>query len=238
MEALPLLVPMGLAAGLVTTVAGLGGGMLLLAGLAYLEGPMAALALTAPALLVGNLHRVWLFRDHLDRRILKIVATASFLGALVGGLLATALPAWLLSLCIVGAVSLALSRAAGLWQWAPPVRWLAPAGVVGGIVSATSGAGVVTGSLLWAAGLTGATYVATASASAAAMHLARSAAYGVGGEVTLAGLAASMLLAASIAAGNLGGRSLRDRVSKTLSRRAEIAVLGVCAVVSVASAFR
>lgn len=233
-----LLVPLGVAAGFVTTVAGLGGGMLLLAAVAYLEGPMAALALTAPALLIGNAHRVWLFRQHLDRRVLKIIAAASFAGALLGGLLATAFPTWLLQTCIVAASSAALTRAAGLWNWTPPLHVLAPAGVVGGIISATSGAGIVTGALLWAAGLSGATYIATASASAATMHLARTLAYGLGGEVTAITLAASGLLAAAIAAGNLGGRKIREKVSKTFSHRAEIGVLGVCSLVAVAGLFR
>ena len=41
----------GLAAGIITTVGGMGGGLVLLLLLSMLVGPMAALAMTAPALL-------------------------------------------------------------------------------------------------------------------------------------------------------------------------------------------
>src|SRR5262245_36184409 len=60
---------LGLAAGSLTTVAGQGGGLLLLLACSTLAGPHEALAITAPALLLGNLHRaVWL-RAHINKSI-------------------------------------------------------------------------------------------------------------------------------------------------------------------------
>jgi uncharacterized protein len=231
-------VPLGAVAGVVTTVAGLGGGMLLLAVLSYAYGPLTALTLTAPALLVGNLHRVWLFRAQLDHAMLQTVGMGGFLGALAGGLLAVALPGWVLQACIVGAIGAALARTSGAWSWRPPRRLLAAAGVIAGAISATSGAGVVTGALLWAAGLSGTAYIATASATAFSMHLARTISYGLGGAVTAGGLLASLVLALAIAAGNLTGRAIRDRLTPSLTERAEVSVLVGCAVIAVAGLLR
>src|SRR5690349_10895588 len=80
-----LYVSLGLLAGALTTVAGLGGGMLLLLALATLGEPHEALAVTAPALLVGNLHRLWMGRRELDRETALPLVAGALPGALVGG---------------------------------------------------------------------------------------------------------------------------------------------------------
>ena len=51
------LAALGTIAGILTTLAGQGGGLFLLLAIAALVGPHEALAITAPALLLGNLHR-------------------------------------------------------------------------------------------------------------------------------------------------------------------------------------
>src|SRR5260221_2438717 len=79
---------LALVGGAVTTLAGAGGGVLLILSLSLLLGPHVALAATAPTLLVGNLHRLVLYRD----RIHPSVTLASILGAppsrVVGGAMA------------------------------------------------------------------------------------------------------------------------------------------------------
>src|SRR5688572_1452872 len=60
-----LVVLLGIAAGFLTTVAGMGGGLLLVTALAVVWGPHVALPVTSLALLVGNLHRLALYRRHL-----------------------------------------------------------------------------------------------------------------------------------------------------------------------------
>jgi hypothetical protein len=63
------LVPLGLLAGVLTTVAGMGGGMMLVVVLSLVWDPRVALASTAPALLVGNAHRAYLYRAQVARQI-------------------------------------------------------------------------------------------------------------------------------------------------------------------------
>src|SRR5438045_2862535 len=57
-----VLLALGIASGILTTLAGQGGGMALLLACSALFGPRFAIALTTPALLLGNLHRAALFR--------------------------------------------------------------------------------------------------------------------------------------------------------------------------------
>ena len=49
-----LLAALGIAAGLITTVSGFGGGMLLVSVLALVWDPLSALTVTSVALLIGN----------------------------------------------------------------------------------------------------------------------------------------------------------------------------------------
>ena len=78
------LVLLGLLAGLLTTVAGMGGGLFLIVALGVTRGPHVALALSAPALLLANLHRAWLFRAHLDRGVASRLAAGAIPGAILG----------------------------------------------------------------------------------------------------------------------------------------------------------
>ena len=92
---------LGLCAGALTTLAGQGGGLFLLLILAVLVGPKAALAITAPALLLGNLHRAVLFRKAIDRGVAARMMLGAVPGAFAGGLLAGALPEWTLQVMLV-----------------------------------------------------------------------------------------------------------------------------------------
>ena len=74
-------------AGLLTTVAGLGGGILMLLAVSLATDPKVALVATAPALLAGNLHRAFLFRGDVDRRVARAFALGAFPGSVLGGAL-------------------------------------------------------------------------------------------------------------------------------------------------------
>ena len=80
---------LGAAAGLLTSIAGQGGGLLLLIACSMLDGPHAALAMTAPALLCGNAHRAWLHRRTIDWPIALRLIVGGLPGAIIGGLVAT-----------------------------------------------------------------------------------------------------------------------------------------------------
>src|SRR4051794_19686783 len=96
------LVTLGCIAGTLTTLAGQGGGLFLLLVLAALLGPHQALAITAPALLLGNLHRAALFRESIDKSVAVRVIAGAVPGAFVGGILARVIPAWVLQIMLVG----------------------------------------------------------------------------------------------------------------------------------------
>lgn len=217
---------MGLVAGLVTTVAGMGGGLLLLLVLAALTDPMHALTVTAPALLLGNLHRAWLYRSALSRRVAGALVLGALPGALVGGALALALPDTVLRWTMGLVALLAVARAAGLAQARPPAVATAPAGFVTGLITATSGgAGVLVGPLLLAQGLTGAAYVGTMASGAVAMHAGRLLAYGAGGAVGPGVLLQGLALAGLIVVGNLAGDRVRRRLGPRVQGLVQVAVL-------------
>src|SRR4051812_31924874 len=113
---------LGLLAGILTTLAGQGGGLFLLLALSVLVGPHEALAITAPALLLGNLHRALLFRTFIDRGIAGRVIAGAIPGAFIGGLLAGAMPAWVLQVMLVGLTFLSIARALK-WLGVDGARW-------------------------------------------------------------------------------------------------------------------
>jgi uncharacterized protein len=216
---------LGAGAGLLTTTAGMGGGMLLLVVLSLRFGPHAALACTAPALLLGNLHRFCLFRRELDRRVVLAFAAGAFPGAALGGLLAVAVPRRALALLILLSALLAVARALFRLKWRVPLRAMTPAGLVVGALTATSGgAGVLVGPLFLSAGLGGDAYVATMALSASVLHLGRIVGYGAGGMLDTVALGRALLLACAIPIGNLAGKrlALRERFRPGLVEHATL----------------
>lgn len=236
MHSATLLLLLGAGAGLVTTTAGLGGGMLLLVGLSLAYGPRAALACTAPALLLGNLHRFYLYRRALDRRIAFRFAAGALPGAIVGGLLAVAVPARVLGILILLSALLAVARAVLRWNWRVTPRVMTPAGlVIGALTAASGGAGVLVAPLFLSAGLASDAYVATIAVSATTLHLGRIIGYGIGGLIDHAALVRAAVLALAIPVGNVLGKrlALRERLPSgmlehaTLIACVALAVMGV-----------
>ncbi|MDQ3036796.1 MAG: sulfite exporter TauE/SafE family protein [Myxococcota bacterium] len=215
----------GLGAGALSTVSGMGGGILLVVALSLALGPHAALATTAPALLAGNLHRLWLYRPALDRRIAGIFVIGALPGALIGGLLSAGLPERALSWILLGVTGFALGRAVGLFQWKPPAHAYLPVAFGAGVLAASSGAGILVSPMLVAGGLTGEALIATGAAAAAVMHVGRIGGYGLAGLFGGAALGVSLFLGAGILAGNGVGRRLRDRLGEARCMRVTYAVL-------------
>ncbi len=217
---------LGILAGLITTITGMGGGMMMLLGLSMLWDPWSALTATAPALLIGNGHRAWLFWRTLDRRIALAVTAGGLPGAFLGGLYVTDVPASVLHAMMAGMTALAAVKILSGWQIRVSSRLLFPVGAVNGAITAgAGGAGLLTAPLLLSAGLTGEAYIATSAACSLSMHTGRLAAYGVGGLVTAELLMWSAGLAVAITAGNALGRRVRTHLSAPLSRRLELGAL-------------
>lgn len=225
-----LLLLLGAGAGILSTVAGLGGGMLLVLALSALFDPRAALAMTTPALLVSNLHRAWMFRHAFDRRVAGVVLTGSFLGALIGSLIAVALPeAWLPWILLVVA-AFAVARELGWVRWTPSARALAPMAFATGTIAASGG--MIVSPMLLAAGVRGDALIATTSATAMVIHVGRTLGYGAGGWIDETTLSASALLLGGLLVGNIAGTRLRDWLGDPVTHVLTYAVLVLVAVLA------
>lgn len=233
MDAL-LLLGLGGFAGVLTTLTGLGGGLLLLLGLALVWDPARALACTAPALLVGNLHRLWMFRDAVDRPRLGAFALGAMPGALAGGLFAAALSPTVVQALLVATTLLTVARTLLRMSWRMPVSVLTPSGlVIGALTGTAGGAGLLASPVLWASGLAGTAYVATIAGCAVAMHAGRIVGYAMGGLFTFELLALSLLATVAILGGNLIGKRLRALVERLPENLLEQTVLVACVTLAV-----
>jgi uncharacterized membrane protein YfcA len=221
-----LLLALGIVAGILTTVAGMGGGLLLVSVVGLLRGPHEALALTSPALMLSNLHRTWMFRASVDRRVAMLVAAGTVPGALLGGLLLSRLPGlWVTGLMLATTV-IALLRARGLVKLRVGRGALFAAGSAIGALAATSGgAGFLIAPLLMSSGLRGQVYVATISCCAVALHLGRILGYGLSGLLRPELLQPTAVLLAGLLIGNVIASRLRSRIPGTLEPKLELAAL-------------
>lgn len=203
-------VVLGLVAGLLTTVAGLGGGLVLTLVLAAIVGPQTALALAAPALLLGNVHRIALFRSDLDWRFATPFVVGAVPGALLGGVLTLALPDSVLHVLIVLALGFAAAKELKWIRFTPKAGAVVPISFFVGVLTATSGGGgLLLGPLLLAAGARGGRFIVSGSVIAASVHISRLAAYGAGGLVTSSTLVSSLVIGAAIMIGNTAGKQVR-----------------------------
>ncbi len=223
-----LYVCLGILAGALTTVAGLGGGMLLLLALATLGDPHRALAATAPALLIGNLHRVLAGRREVDWETARPLLLGAFPGALLGGVVVASIPDRVVALLMLAMTALALGRRFGL-KLALPAKAGLPVGLITGALTATSGgAAVLLAPFLRARELSGRAYVVTTAITAVAIHLARVMSYGVNGMSDRSTLALGGLLALSIAVGNVAGDRLARRLAESTQTRIQDGVMVLC----------
>jgi uncharacterized membrane protein YfcA len=229
---------LGILAGVLTTLAGQGGGLFLLVGCSAIIGPHAALAVTAPALLFGNLHRAALLWRSIDRRVAAKIIAGALPGAIAGGLVAGIMPPIALKVTMVALTLIVIAKATGKLVFTVPGRALAPAGfVIGGMTGTAGGAGVLIAPLLLAWGLTGSAFVATTSLIAVATHAGRVLAYGATGLFARDLLVPTLVVALSITAGNAAASRLRNRMrilDGRLTTWLEYGVLVVCVVLSVA----
>ncbi len=230
-----VLLGLGLLAGLTTTLAGLGGGLMLVLALAMLYDPHVALVATAPALLVGNLHRLTLFRGHLTWDVAGRLVAGALPGAFLGGVVAVGLPPEVLEALMSAMVGLLVLRRLLPKGRDLPRLLLTPAGfVVGGITASSGGAGVLTTPLILGAGVSGDAYIATAASGAVAMHIGRLSAYGTGGLVDPQSLTFAAVLAVGIPLGNGLGKAIRARISEAAAMRCTYAALAGCVTLALA----
>ncbi|MEZ4248928.1 MAG: sulfite exporter TauE/SafE family protein [Polyangiales bacterium] len=239
------LATLGILAGALTTLAGLGGGVMLTLALALVWDPQRALAVAAPALLFGNLHRLFLFRRFAAWRPLVPFLVGAVPGALVGGFVAVALPETALRLVLVGAVGLAVARelvqrakhppkALSWLAWTPSGATIVPVTFGAGVLTATGGAGaLLLTPLLLACGFKNERFVVAASTVAVAIHLARISAYGFGGLVDASTVRDATIVGLAIFGGNLVGKQVRTKLDERRNTQVTYGVMVACVLLSV-----
>ena len=230
-----LLLGLGCLAGILTTVAGLGGGMLLVLAVTVLRDPVSALAATTPALMLGNLHRLLLFRRDIVWRIVGPFSVGALPGAIVGALFAVAIPPRFVLGTMTALTVLALLKAWRGWQWRFGARFLMPVGFgIGALTGTAGGAGLLMGPVFLSAGLSGVSYSASTALAASLMHAGRLMGYGSGGLLNRAVLSDACWLACAIFAGNLVGRRLRVALDERGAHVLEYATLVACVALALA----
>jgi uncharacterized protein len=217
---------LGIFAGVLTTVAGMGGGLFLVAVVGLLRGPHEALAITSPALLVSNIQRTVMYRHAVDKRVAALLSSGAIPGAILGGLLLPALPSVLVTLLLVMTTALALMRARGLLTISPGRKSLVFAGSGIGALAATSGgAGFLVAPVVMSTGLRGLPYVATVSCCAVALHIGRVAGYGISGLLVAELIPPIAVLLVGLVTGNLIASRFRDKIPDGLESKIELGAL-------------
>lgn len=230
-----VVVALGTLAGLVTTVAGLGGGVLLVLALSLVMPAPAALAVTTPALFLGNAHRAAMFRRAIDRDAVLRFGAVALPASVAGGLFLHVLPELALRVVLAAVAALSVVQLVAKLELRFSRAYLGPAGLgVGLLTGASGGAGVLVTPTLLGVGLTGEAFVATAACASVVMHVGRSIAYGASGLYDWATLARAALLAAGVLAGNVLGRRARKLVPEGREKRLELGVLAVVATLAAA----
>jgi uncharacterized protein len=226
---------LGLAAGALTTVSGMGGGLLAVFVLSVAIGPKAALVVSACALLIGNAHRMWLYRADVDRTVARRLLLGLVPGTLLGAWLAAGMSDNVIRIVMLVAAFASLVRALSGAKWTLPPQSLTPAAAVVGFFAATAGgAAALLGPVMLSSGLTGRRYLAVTAVGAMAMHSVRIVGYGAAGLWHASYLPLIAALAAAILVGNLLGRRLRDVVPERAGNAIEVLTPCVCAALAVA----
>lgn len=229
------LLGLGLVAGALTTIAGMGGGLFLVLTLSLTHGPLAALGITSPALFFSNSHRAWLFRRHVVGGAVARFALGAVPLAIAGGLVAAKLPLAAVQLAMLGLAFFAVLRSLGGVRYAPGPRVFVPLSAFVGFLSAGAGAaGFLSGPLFMALGLSGSAYIGTTALGAVVLHAARLVGYGAGGILKLEYAALSVALFVGLVLGNLAGKRLRAHLSATTEQRIELGALVLAAALGIA----
>lgn len=231
---------LGLLAGTITTIAGQGGGLFLLLASSAILGPHAALAITTPALLLGNSHRSFLLRKFVDRGVALRMLLGALPGGVIGGALAGVISPLTLKVILIAMAGLSILKAVGVLKVGVSRHALVPAGFVIGLLTGTGGgAGVLFAPVLLSFGLRGRAFIGTSAVVAVATHIGRLAGYASIGLFHKELIGPTIAVSVAIFAGNAVGDRLRNALTaRTGGERTttvlEYGMLVVCVVLSVA----
>ena len=217
-------------AGFVTTVAGLGGGILLLPVLIWALGPIGGVVVLSMSMLWGNILRFLMFREHTDWAVFRGLAWGSVPGAALGASLLNQVPEGVLRKWI--AVYLLLYVAYELFgaSLRRPTRLqeFPAVGFVTGILSGVFGAaGPLSAPFLMNYGLAKERFIATNMLSALVINGVKSLVYSQGGSLTPELWGWSALAAAMVTLGIYVGRLSLAKIDEGLFKKALLAMLCV-----------
>lgn len=227
----------GLLAGFLTTVAGVGGGLALIAALSGFTplGPKEVVALTAPVLLLSNAQRAWLFRGHVVRPVSwwflagavpAVVAAAATLPRLPARAIQVGIALLLLSF-----VAERIVRRSSPPAVAVPLRGFAGVGAASGILSATvGGSGPFSAPFFTGYGLVRHRFVGTNASVNAVQHLLKTSVFALVGVLTPPLLPVAGLAAVTSMVGNTLGSRVLDRISERTFLNLLLVALTVAAV--------
>lgn len=225
----------GVTAGILSSVAGLGGGLALVGIVSLALAPQEAVALTAPVIALGAVDRAWLYRGDLDRVVLPWFLAGAVPLTLVGALLLTEIPANALrvvmaTLLVSYVVFQTLGRR-GAYALRIPTPGFALVGMVSGVLAATAGGGgPVTAPFLHGRGLRRGPFVGTESVCTSTVNVLKSVVFAGTGLLALSLLPATAAAAVGIPLGNRAGRALLRRLSDRGFENVLMAVLVALAI--------
>lgn len=211
----------GLFAGFLTTVAGVGGGLTLIAVLSGFTplDPKEVVGLTAPVLLLANAQRAWLFRAHIERPVAGWFLVGAVPAVVVAAATLPHLPARAIqigiALLLLVFVAERLMRRSSPPAVGVPLRGFVGVGSASGILSATvGGSGPFSAPFFNGYGLARHRFVGTNASVNAVQHLLKTAVFAVVGVLTVPVLPVAALAAATSMIGNKLGELVLDRISE------------------------
>jgi len=215
---------LGVAAGTLTSAAGFGGGLVVTLGMSLVIGPAPALAVGAPALMLGHTHRALKMRSSADPKAAWALCLGAVPGSIAGAMTLVALPAHAIWWILLSATLLGVAEFTGRIPRTLGRRMLAPGGAAVGWLAAAAGVGgLLLPAVMLGAGLSGAAFVATAAVASVAVSGVRIAMYGASGLMD----ASTLLLSVGAGAGILVGNAIGLRILEVMTAKRQRIVAGV-----------
>ena len=203
------------ATAVLSALAGLGGGLILLAVLAQFFAPVVAIPIHGGIQLVANGSRAFLLRGEIAWRAVLWASVLLFPASLLGVMVATAVPEDT-TRAALGVLALVITWRPSLLRWRGdrmPEPALIGVGAASGFINTTVGAsGPVTSPFFRAVTVGHAAFVATAAASQVVAHISKVAAFLIDGFVIGDHVATIVVGAASVTVGSWIGTRLLGRI--------------------------
>ncbi len=223
---------LGIGAGVVTSAAGFGGGLVVTLGLSLFLGPVLALAIGAPSLTLGHAHRVLKMRGQWDAEAARALCLGAVPGAVLGAMTLVALPPNAVWWILLTATLLGVAEFSGKIPRTLGRRMLGPGGFGVGFLAAAAGVGgLLLPAIMLGAGLSGAEFVATAAIASVCVSAVRIAMYGVSGIIDQQ----TLLLSAGCGVGILLGNATGLRILRVMTAKRQRIIAGLVLALCVAA---